>query len=66
MPWVAGKPGRLMNYAEAACPCQAGAGRGLAGGAVIQRFPELPRRRQGGGSLGFRRRRGASEPEPDP
>lgn len=50
--WVAGKTGRLMNYAAAACLCQAGAGRGLAGGAVIQRFPELPRRRRGGGVWG--------------
>lgn len=30
------------------CRGQAGAERGLAGGAVIQRFPELRRRRQGG------------------
>nr|XP_024645619.1 signal transducer and activator of transcription 3 [Macaca nemestrina] len=35
-----------------ACLGQAGAGRGLAEGAVIQRFPELRRRRPGGGAGG--------------
>lgn len=49
---MARKTGRLMNYAEAACLCQAGTRRGLAGGAVIQRFPELRRRRRGGGVWG--------------
>lgn len=35
-----------------AWPCRAGAGRGLAGGAVTQRFPELRRCGPGGGAWG--------------
>lgn len=49
---MAEKTGRLINYAGAACLGRVGAGRGLAGGAVIQRLPELQRRRLGGGVWG--------------